>query len=45
MADREPVLVKVLDAKSAMDLDAVFTGEVKTAIQVRTQTSALSYVT
>lgn len=44
MADREPVLVKVLDAKSALDLDAVFTGEVKTAILVRTQTPAL-YVT
>jgi len=45
MADREPVLAKVLDAKSALDLDAVFTGEVKTAIQVRIQTSALPYVT
>jgi hypothetical protein len=34
MADSEPVLVKVLDAKSALDINAVFTGEVKKATQV-----------
>jgi hypothetical protein len=42
MAGNEPVLVKVLDAKSALDLDAVFTGEVKAATKASGQISSLS---
>jgi hypothetical protein len=35
MAGDEAVLVKVLDAKTPLDLGAAFTGEVKKATQVR----------
>jgi hypothetical protein len=42
MAQKELVLVKVLDAKSALDLDAIFTGEIKTAMQVRSEISPVS---
>ncbi|KAG0649353.1 Fumarylacetoacetate hydrolase domain-containing [Hyphodiscus hymeniophilus] len=34
IADKETVLIKVLDAKSALDLNAAFTGEVKKATQI-----------
>ena len=37
MTNKVPVLIKVLDAKSALDLGASFTGEVKKATQVRAQ--------
>ena len=43
MADKKSVLVKVLDTKSVLDLNATFTSEVKSARNVRLKLPRYKY--